>query len=491
MEKKHTEGLLEHIDFILLDILCLQVSFVFSYWINIGFFKNPYHSNAYQFQAIVLAMSQLLVILFSDPYQNVLKRKQFDETVAVIKSMAETLMIALVFMFVIHRSYVASRLQFGFTSVIYVVLSSLMHSLNKYRILKSRASERNKRSIVVITSGRLVETAIAKLRLNDPYCDYFVSYIVLIDGACDDNLQKYSEQSGIPILSQGNEDITRISHDWVDEAFILQPENIPFPVKLMEKLVQMGVTVNYSAEALTDERWSFGDVRRLGEYRVLTGSTGFVSNGQLAVKRLMDIIGGAIGCVITGILFLFIAPAIYNKSPGPIFFAQERVGKNGKIFKMYKFRSMYLDAEERKASLMAENKITDGMMFKMDDDPRIIGSEKKDKNGKPKGIGNFIRNTSLDEFPQFFNVLKGNMSLVGTRPPTLDEWNQYDLGHRIRMSIKPGITGLWQISGRSEITDFSEVVRLDREYIEDWSILLDIKILLKTVAVVVMRKGAK
>ena len=130
-------------------------------------------------------------------------------------------------------------------------------------------------------------------------------------------------------------------------------------------------------------------------------------------------------------------------------------------------------------------------MFKMDDDPRIIGSEKKDKNGKPKGIGNFIRNTSLDEFPQFFNVLKGDMSLVGTRPPTLDEWNQYDLGHRIRMSIKPGITGMWQISGRSEITDFNEVVRLDRAYIEDWNILLDIKILLKTVAVVVVRKGAK
>ena len=139
---------------------------------------------------------------------------------------------------------------------------------------------------------------------------------------------------------------------------------------------------------------------------------------------------------------------------------------------------------------MAQNKIADGLMFKMEDDPRIIGSEKKDKNGKPKGIGNFIRNTSLDEFPQFWNVLKGDMSLVGTRPPTVDEWERYDLHHRVRMSVKPGITGMWQVSGRSEITDFEEVVRLDTEYIRNWSWRLDIKILLKTVAVVLKHEGA-
>ena len=150
-----------------------------------------------------------------------------------------------------------------------------------------------------------------------------------------------------------------------------------------------------------------------------------------------------------------------------------------------------MDAEERKKALMEQNKISDGMMFKMDDDPRIIGSEKKDKNGKPRGIGNFIRRTSLDEFPQFWNVLKGDMSLVGTRPPTLDEWEKYDLHHRVRMSIKPGITGLWQISGRSDITDFEEVVRLDREYIQNWSIWLDFKILFKTVGVVLRHEGAE
>ncbi|MBR1431931.1 sugar transferase, partial [Ruminococcus sp.] len=169
----------------------------------------------------------------------------------------------------------------------------------------------------------------------------------------------------------------------------------------------------------------------------------------------------------------------------------KRVGQNGKPFVMYKFRSMYMDAEKRKQELMEKNRIGSGMMFKMDDDPRIIGSEKKDKNGRPKGIGNFIRRHSIDELPQFFNVLIGNMSLVGTRPPTPDEWEKYGLGHRIRMSIKPGLTGLWQVSGRSRITDFEEVVRLDREYIENWSLLLDAKIILKTVAVVLRASGAE
>ncbi|MBO6000209.1 MAG: sugar transferase, partial [Spirochaetales bacterium] len=167
-----------------------------------------------------------------------------------------------------------------------------------------------------------------------------------------------------------------------------------------------------------------------------------------------------------------------------------RIGKNGKVFKMYKFRSMYLDAEERKAELEKQNKISSGLMFKIDDDPRIIGSEKKDKNGNPKGIGNFIRRTSLDEFPQFFNILKGDMSLIGTRPPTKDEWNKYSLSHRIRMSTRPGLTGMWQVSGRSKITDFDEIVALDRYYIEHWSLSLDASILFKTAVVLFKREGA-
>ena len=151
---------------------------------------------------------------------------------------------------------------------------------------------------------------------------------------------------------------------------------------------------------------------------------------------------------------------------------------------------MYLDAEERKAELMKENRIADGMMFKLEFDPRIIGCEKRPDGSIKKGIGNFIRDYSLDEFPQFFNVLKGELSLCGTRPPTLDEWEKYDLHHRARLAIKPGITGLWQVSGRSDITDFEQVVELDKKYIREWSMGLDLRILMRTVKVVLFKEGS-
>jgi len=141
-------------------------------------------------------------------------------------------------------------------------------------------------------------------------------------------------------------------------------------------------------------------------------------------------------------------------------------------------RTMYVDAEERKAELMAQNEIKGGLMFKIKSDPRVTP------------VGRILRKTSLDELPQFFNVLKGDMSLVGTRPPTVDEVKKYKTYHRRRISFKPGLTGMWQVSGRSNITDFEEVVRLDTKYIDEWSIWLDIIIILKTIWVVLRKKDA-
>lgn len=149
-----------------------------------------------------------------------------------------------------------------------------------------------------------------------------------------------------------------------------------------------------------------------------------------------------------------------------------------------------MDAEEQKKELMAQNKVSDGMMFKMDFDPRIIGNKILPDGRKKTGIGQFIRKTSIDELPQFWNILKGDMSLVGTRPPTLDEWEKYEPHHRARMSFRPGLTGLWQVSGRSNITDFEEVVRLDTQYIGEWSVKGDISIILKTVLGVLKNEGA-
>ena len=199
--------------------------------------------------------------------------------------------------------------------------------------------------------------------------------------------------------------------------------------------------------------------------------------GYRYIKRIIDILLSGLAIIILSPLLLILCIAIKLDSPGPIFFAQERVGRNGRRFKIYKFRSMYIDAEERKKELMEKNQMS-GLMFKMDDDPRITK------------VGKFIRKTSIDELPQFYNILIGQMSLVGTRPPTVDEFNQYNLHYKRRLSMTPGLTGMWQVSGRSSITDFDEVVKLDLEYIDNWSVGLDIKILFMTVVTVLFRRGA-
>lgn len=149
-----------------------------------------------------------------------------------------------------------------------------------------------------------------------------------------------------------------------------------------------------------------------------------------------------------------------------------------------------MDAEERKKELMAQNKVSDGMMFKMDFDPRIIGNKILPDGTKKTCIGQFIRKTSIDELPQFWNILKGDMSLVGTRPPTLDEWKKYEPHHRARMSFRPGLTGLWQVSGRSNITDFEEVVKLDTQYINEWSVKNDLRIIFQTAISIMKKDGA-
>jgi exopolysaccharide biosynthesis polyprenyl glycosylphosphotransferase len=197
----------------------------------------------------------------------------------------------------------------------------------------------------------------------------------------------------------------------------------------------------------------------------------------LVAKRTMDILGAIVGLMLTSIIFLVVAIAIKIENPkGTVFFSQTRVGKNGKEFKMYKFRSMVSDAEEKLNDLLKFNEVT-GAMFKMKNDPRVTK------------VGRFIRKTSIDELPQLWNVLKGDMSLVGPRPPLPREVEQYTEYDKQRLLVTPGCTGLWQISGRSNV-GFKEMVELDLQYIRNRSILLDLKILFKTVFVLFGSKDA-
>ena len=282
--------------------------------------------------------------------------------------------------------------------------------------------------------------------------------------------------NGVPVVATDDTLHEYLRTNTVDGVFIHVRNSYDEIEAITDSLLAMGITVHISLDHVSSEMPN-KVVQEINGYTVLTTSIKMATKRQLFIKRVIDICGGLAGLLATIIAFIFIAPIIYKQSPGPIFFSQERVGRNGRRFRIYKFRSMYMDAEERKKELMAHNKM-DGLMFKMDDDPRIMP------------IGKFIRRVSIDELPQSINILKGDMSLVGTRPPTVDEYEQYELHHKSRLAAKPGLTGMWQVSGRSDITDFEEVVKLDTEYISNFSLGLYLKILFKTVGVVLGKKGS-
>ncbi len=340
--------------------------------------------------------------------------------------------------------------------------------------------ERGKKKSLVIVTVEAVAFVVADNVKSSSYGGQYRLRIVLMD---DNGKEKIGNRiNGVEVVAAADTGIEYVCRQWVDEVLIALPKEVPFPDSFYRYLIEMGVTVQLNLLKAVQIEGHKQDIKKLGEYTVLSSSFYRITARQSACKRMLDIAGGIVGCLLTAVLCVVMGPMIYIQSPGPVFFSQERIGKNGKRFKMYKFRSMYPGAEKQKNALMEKNQVKDGMMFKIEDDPRIIGGR--------NGIGRFIRKYSIDEFPQFWNVLKGEMSLVGSRPPTIDEWMKYEWHHRIRLTTKPGITGLWQISGRSKIQDFEEVVRLDKEYIDHWSIRGDIRIILKTIKVVIRGDGA-
>lgn len=473
MYRKQRSGWLKHIDFVILDLICLQISFIAAYMIRHGI-KNPYSVATYRVIGFVLVLANMVIASATSAYSGILRRGYYVEALAVFKHVSLTIGVALMYMFWTKQSTDYSRIFFGLTWVLNGMLTWIAHCVWK-KILRNRGGFKESGRSLILVCGRENAGEFAKGFLSNNYENIKVTGIVVWDNI------GLEEVEGIPVVANDSDVIDYLRTNWVDEIMIdkdaIKDDETSIS-NFISKVTEMGITVHTKLAAATDLLQN-QVVENIAGYTVLTGSVAMASSLQLFAKRLLDIFGGFIGSIFTLIAFIVVGPIIKIKSPGPIFFKQRRVGKNGKQFTLYKFRSMYMDAEKRKDELLGSNEVDASQMFKVKDDPRII-----------KGIGNFIRKYSIDELPQFYNVLIGDMSLVGTRPPTVDEWDKYELHHRKRLAIKPGMTGMWQVSGRSSIKDFEEVVALDTKYIMNWSIGLDLKILFKTISVVFKGDGA-
>ena len=407
--------------------------------------------------------------------------------------------MAIIFSTLVYTTHISDsipRLFFGtFFSINFSISFSCLFLIH---LIKRQYLEHHTKKTIIITDNSSLEKAVYDIqKLNSEDCE--IIGITSLSGKQADRFYKVKILSS-NLKTQPSKDTDSSSKNPALESIKLkelslstleyvkrhQVDLVIFSVNhlvrrkiehLIEAFSEMGIdsliTIDsFAIETLETKLEDFGTTN------VIRLSPRLFTDGELLLKRLMDIAGALVGCLICILFGIIVAPLIFLEDPGPIIFKQKRVGRNGKYFYIYKFRSMYQDAEAKLQTLKDQNEMQ-GFMFKMKNDPRITK------------VGKFLRKTSIDELPQFFNVLEGSMSLIGTRPPTVNEYQQYSAHHKRRISIKPGITGLWQVSGRSEITDFEEIVRLDCFYIDHWSITGDLKILLKTFAAVFTGKGSE
>ena len=478
------------------DIFALEVALVVSFLLRESI-KAMFHDSLFWTLVIVLPFVDLSIMVVTNVYRGVIRRDTYHELVCMMKHAVYLALFFSVFLLLMRSTVKISGFVFVVSMLLYMLLCFLIRLAWK-DYLQRRLHIKNHTGLLVVAELNRLREVVTTL-VNHNYNSYrFVGVALMDEGvspsqgewALKNIMQGNHEMGHLQIVASRDELMNYLVNNWVDEVYLDIPDGKEMPIDLVNNIMTMGITVHLSINNIDRIEARSKGIEWICGQAVITASLGYVSGRDLFLKRLMDIAGGLVGSLITMLVTLFLAPMIYIASPGPIFFHQTRIGENGRKFEMYKFRSMYMDAEERKKALMKETGQENELMFKMEHDPRIIGMKQKKDGTWKKGIGGWIRDLSIDELPQFFNILKGDMSLVGTRPPTVDEWERYEPYHRGRMSTKPGLTGMWQVSGRSKIRDFDQVVQLDREYIENWSLRLDFQILVRTVWVVLTRRGA-
>lgn len=465
---------LQNLMILLLDCLTIVVSLILANYIRNG---RLFESDDARMDFGLLLGAVLVVFLamnlFGSLYRDMMLRGPLHECMCVIRNNAISFAGAAVVLYFMGLLDAYSRLVFFYFLLIDCILMLIVHQLWKKCLPSLYRIFRESRKTLLVADDVFAVPLVMDMKNFKDYSYEFCGLAFLGEKPEND------EVGGMSVVAGADDLIDYCKSASLDEVIVAVADTQSKEMKhVLETLAEMGLTIHYRIPVPELSGASQKALTQFGRFYTITYANRFVPVGQLAMKRLLDLVGALVGCVFLGILTVIVGPMIKLESPGPIFFAQKRVGRNGRIFKMYKFRSMYADAEERKKELMAQNEMN-GLMFKMENDPRITK------------VGAFLRKTSLDEFPQFINILKGDMSLVGTRPPTLDEFAQYSPYHKKRLSFRPGLTGMWQVSGRSDITYFEEIVKLDVEYIDNWSFWLDIKILLKTFLEVFTQKGAR
>lgn len=463
----------ESILVLIVDLCSLIVSMGLAFWLRYGIFYGRFeHGDQIWLLVFAVALYGLMFVMM-DFSHHFFRRGMFDEFVSVVKSEVIFSAVLILALFVMHRSADLSRRVFGYQIVINTVVMYAARVIFKQYMVKVYRNSRHSNRLLVVTSSDQAENVLENLKEYNEW-NRTIAGLVLTDAA------QVSEINEIPVVAHSEDFLNYVIRNDVDEVFIIDDKMMRTPLmdEWVRELEQMGIIVDVNIDAFDLSISGKKTLNRVGKYAVVSFGEKSILDETDDREESTGYRGSLVGMVILGIATIFVAPAIKLDSPGPVFFGQTRVGKNGRKFTFYKFRSMYKDAEARKKELMASNEVK-GLMFKMEDDPRITK------------VGKFIRKTSIDELPQFWNVLRGDMSLVGTRPPTVDEFEHYEAKHKCRLSMTPGLTGLWQISGRSDIRDFDEVVRLDMQYIDNWSILKDIKILILTVKVVLTGRGSR
>lgn len=424
----------------------------------------------------MMLVVHIAAFYFLKVYSGFFRRGRYKEIILSVKYNLVLVAGTMLLGFSMKNVVFVSRLVMGYFFLVNTLLIWIIHLFvrNKDRVF--HWSRRRVTNLLVVTTKEHFSEICDRFHKSKETTWNIMGVILL------NNEENLKEVNGVTVISDTEDAYLEYATlNVVDEVFIqldaLQRRE-HFLKHMILEFEKMGVVVNLNLDLFNLGVAGEKRIYALEDYNVVAFSSKLFDYRMVFAKRIIDIIGALVGLAITFVVGIFLAPILLIESPGPLIFKQKRVGVNGRIFDFYKFRSMYRDAEERKKELMKKNEMH-GLMFKMENDPRITK------------VGAFIRKTSIDELPQFWNVLKGDMSLVGTRPPTLDEYQQYNYYQKRRISFRPGITGLWQISGRSDITDFDEVVKLDLEYIDNWSLMLDLKIVLKTILVVFKGSGAK